>query len=247
MRIIKLLYLTLFGLLAAPLMLNAQDAPADTSFIQQAVSNSVDLYRKAVGTQAHLYTGPEYYVPFKSYVEGHQFFKVKTFEKGSVLYDGTWFYDVPMLYDLDMDEVVTIHPGSGTSQRLVKQKVDFFKVNGHTFINLKEDSITDNALQSGFYDLLHNGQTKLLARHEKQLQERTSTNGLEGYYNDINKFYIKKDGVYYQVNNKSSVLKVLNDKKKELKEFSRSTKIKFRNNRDTAILKMVQHYDSLSS
>ncbi|MBC5994663.1 hypothetical protein [Pontibacter cellulosilyticus] len=241
----KLLYLTCFILSLAPSIVLAQYTNPDTSFVQQSVSNTIALYRNTVGTEAHLYTGPEYYVPFKSYVEGHQYFQVKTFEKGNVFYDGAWFYEVPMLYDIAVDEVVTIHPGSGLSQKLVKQKVGLFELSNHTFVYLSGESVGGFSMQPGFYKLIYNGDIKAFVRHEKYLQERTSTNGLEGHYKAKDKFYLQKNGVYYQVSNKASVLKVLSDKKKELKEFSRSNKIRFRNKREEAIKNIAKHYDSL--
>lgn len=234
-----------FALLFLPFTVKAQTPSTDTTFLKQAVTAAIQSYRDAVGVQAHLYTGPEYYVTVKPYVDGHQYFLDKSLHDGSVLYDGTWFSEVPLLYDLSADELVTIHQGSGYFQKMVKQKTDAFVLNGHTFVNLKADSAAGSVMEAGFYDLLYNGNVKVFARRRKVLQERATVQGMEGHYDVIDKFFIWKDGVYYPVGRKGSVLKVLRDEKKELNKFARANNLKFRKMREEAITQTVQHYDSL--
>jgi hypothetical protein len=241
------LYFSLITFLFFPSMLFAQAGAADTSFVKQSVAEAVQLYNKAVGMQAHLYSGAAYHVPSKPYLEGHQFFKEKAFANGAVYYDGAWFRDVPLLYDVVMDEVVTIHPGSGQSQKLVKQKVEAFALSNHIFIRLHADSTAGTLMREGYYELLYDGEVKALARREKDLQERVTANGLEGKYNNIDRFYLQKAGAYHQVGTKSSVLRVLRDEKKELNKFARVNQLDFRRQRGEAIQKMAQHYDMLKN
>ncbi|GAB3197485.1 hypothetical protein ABID22_003409 [Pontibacter aydingkolensis] len=211
------------------------------------MANAVQTYRSTIGAHALLYNGTEYYVPAKSYAEGHQFFQEKTFQNGSVLYDGAWFEEIPILYDILIDELVTLHPGSSYSQKLVKQKVNSFKLRGHTFVRFDADSAAGTQMQPGFYDMLYNGSIKVFARREKNYQERLSADGREGKYTIEDKFYLWKDGTYQQVGSKSSVLKVLNDEKKNLSKFARANKLKFRSRREEAILKIAQQYDALKN
>ncbi|WP_220626889.1 hypothetical protein [Pontibacter sp. HSC-14F20] len=223
----------------------ASYAQADTTFVDNAVSNVLQQYRTAVGVHAHLYNGPEYYVPIKSYVEGHQFYQDKIYQNGTVKYDGAWFEDVPMLYDLMQDELLIVNHGSGQSQQLVKNRVEAFKLYGHTFIRLQADSSTGLSLQPGFYDLLYDGNVQVLMKREKTLFERASTEGMEGEYRDASKFYLVKDGVYHQISNKRSVMRVLQDQKKPLNKFANANKLRFGKERERAIVKTAEHYDSL--
>lgn len=224
---------------------HAQTVLPDTSFVQQAVTGAIESYSKAVGMQAHLYTGPEYSVLSKSHVEGHQFFKQKSFERGSVLYDGVWVVDVPLLYDVVMDEVITIHSNTGFSQMLVKERVEAFKLLDHSFVHIKSDSLNGALLQPGYTDMLYDGKVQLIAKRKKSLQERASVNGMEGRYDIVDRFFIRKDGAYHSVGNRRSVLKVLRDEKKALNKFARANNLKFRKERESAIIKIAQHYDTL--
>ncbi|SIT86420.1 hypothetical protein [Pontibacter indicus] len=220
-------------------------AQTDTSFVSNAVSDALRQYRTAVGVHAHLYNGPEYFVPVKTYVKGHQFYQDKIYQNGAVKYDGTWFEDVPMLYDLVLDELVIVNHGSGQAQRLVKSRVDAFNLHGHNFVRLQADSTTSVSIQPGFYDMLHSGSVQVLMKREKILFERASTEGMEGEYRDIDKFFLVKDGVYHQVSSKRSVMRVLQDQKKPLNKFASANKLRFRKNRENAIVRIAEHYDSL--
>lgn len=236
-------YLILYLILnLLPITVFAQN---DTSFVRSAVTDALKQYRTAVGLHTHLYNGAEYYVPIKSYVEGHQFYLDKIYQNGAVKYDGAWFEDVPMLYELVQDELLIINNGSGQPQRLVKNRVETFRIQGHTFVRLQPDSTTDLSLKPGFYDLMHDGEIKFFVKREKTLFERASTNGMEGEYRDNSKYYLVKDNVFHQVSNKRSVMRVLQDQRKPLNKFASAHRLRFKKEREFAILKTVKHYETL--
>ncbi|WP_162428840.1 hypothetical protein [Pontibacter pudoricolor] len=238
-------FLFFFAILFAPITILAQTALPDTGFVKQSVKGAVLAYRNAVGSQAHLYNGPEYFVMVKPYVKGHQFFEDKSFKKGAVLYDGAWFYEVPMTYDVAIDEVVIAHAGGGYSQMLVKPKVQEFVLSGHTFVHLNADSVAGTRLQAGFYDLMYDGSVKMLVRRKKELQEKTTSDGLEGSFREIDTYYLWKNGKYYEVGSKHSVLKALGGEKKLLNKFARTNNLRFKKQREEAIYKITQYYDTL--
>ena len=232
--------------LLLPLGILAQVFPPDTAFVKSSVKNAVQLYRSEIEMQVPVYTGAEYYVAYKSYVQGHQFFKNKSFEESAVQYSGVWFYDVPLLYDIVLDEVITINPGEGHSQKLVKEKVDAFQLGGHTFIHIRQDSATGTVLKPGFYDLCYDGDVKYVVRRVKTLQERAGASSMEGNYDEVNSYFIWKNGKYHAVSSKGAVLKVLHDQKKQLKAFIKDNNLRFKTERENTILKVVQHYDTLT-
>ncbi|AKD03596.1 hypothetical protein POKO110462_02935 [Pontibacter korlensis] len=232
------------ALFSWPFVASSQAHLADTSFVEQAVADAVQSYKNSTGVQSHLYTGSEYYYIPDSYLDGHQFFKSKIFSTGSVQYDGVWYRGIPLLYDVVVDEVLTTHPTSGYILKLVKQKVRSFELGGETFIYLGADS---SVIQPGYYSLLHSGKVKVLAFRDKEVQERTTTNGLEGEFRVTDKYYLYKDGSYHQVNKKRSVLNVLRDEKKQLNRFIRDNNLKFRKQKEAAITKVAQYYDTLKN
>ncbi|WP_276497569.1 hypothetical protein [Pontibacter litorisediminis] len=211
------------------------------------MAGATESYRDSVEHQSHLYTGAEYYFLSKPYMEGHQYFKSKTYTAGAVQYEGVWHEEVPLLYDVIIDEVITMHRTSGYALKLVKPKVKSFVLNGETFLNMRIDSTLGSPAQPSFYGLLYDGNIKVFARRHKEAQERVSPDGFEGEYRNADRYYLYKDGVYHQVRKKRSVLKVLQDEKKQLRKFIRENRLKFRKQQEESIVKVAQQYDALKN
>src|SRR5687768_6744309 len=89
----------------------AQQTPAyDTTFLQEAVLNAVKQYEASLAEQSILYNGSEYAEPSRTENEYHPFFKSDDWLIGSVDYDGEQFTDIPLLYDLTGDKLITELP-----------------------------------------------------------------------------------------------------------------------------------------
>lgn len=223
----------------------AQGATADTAFVQRSVQHAVDTYTKSLGAQTHLYNGTEYVNYVAPYFEGDQYFHLNAATAGSVFYDGTWYEKVPMLYDIVRDELIIPYNTTGMLMKLIREKVDTFQVHNHTYVRLQPDSAGAIALEPGFYDLLHSGDVQLLVKRRKTMQEKATPDGVEGEFRSSDKYYIRKDGTYHQVRTKGSVYKLLADKKKQLRAYASEQKLKFRKDRENAILALVNYYDNL--
>jgi hypothetical protein len=220
-------------------------ADADTAFLQRAINDAETAYKEKAGMQTHLYNGTEYVDYRQFYLKGHQFFESNQFAKGDIYYDGAWHKQVPILYDVVLDEVIIPHNSSGSKIKLIYSKVDTVNIWDHTFVQYKSTGAEQELLPPGLYDLLHQGSVKFLVKRSKNIQERTSINGMEGEFRVGDKLYLGKDSAYYQVSSKRSVYKVLHDKEKLLRKYASAQKLKFRKNKEEAILALVQYYSSL--
>ena len=238
-KVFALLLIALFYVRTA-----ACDAQSsDTAFVQSAVNNALKGYKEAVGMQTHLYNGTEYVNHFKPYLVGNQFFETNSFSKGNIYYDGAWYTDVPMLYDVINDDVVTMHNSSGSKLKLINAKIDTFRLRGHTFVRFGNGQ---TILQPGFYDVLYSSGIKLLVSRRKSIQERATQRGMEGEFQVEDKLYICKDSSCYPVSSKRSVYAALQDKKQQLRKFASQQHLRFRKNREASILALVKYYGDLS-
>ena len=226
---------------------HAQDSQEDPAFLQTSIQHALAAYGQAVGVQTHLYNGKEYVDYGKPYLEGDQFFISKAVTRGNIFFDGTWHTQVPLLYDLVTDEIVMPHNSSGLMMKLIKEKIDTVQLHEHTYVRHKADSTSQTVLQPGLYDLMYNGDTQFLVKRSKDIQERAMPGGMEGEFRETSKFYIRKDGVVHQVSSRRSVLKVFRDKRKQLQKYSSANKLKFRKQKEEAILALTSYYDSLST
>lgn len=216
----------------------------DTAFFATAKQNALAEYEKALGTQKRLYNGSKYQPP-EHELEEHPYFILPDWLNGSVYYDGEYFTDVPLMYDLYNQMLITEHGASGHAMRLVEEKVKHFTIDGHYFERIVKDSVKNSLPETGFYEVLYNGPTQVLARREEWLREQIVNTQIETLYNEKNRYFILHNGVFFPVNRKASAMKLLADRKSELKRFLRKNHLSFSVNKELALKSMAEHYDQV--
>lgn len=221
----------------------SQMQKADTAFVQASISNAIQVYETEFKNQSHLYNGSEYrdYQPLE---DEHPFFPTEDWEIGSVMFDGQLYKGVPLIYDIQKDLLITEYIHSGNMMQLVTAKVNSFTLQGHTYIRMIQDNETP--LETGFYDLLYDGQVKVYARRTKTLQENTQSGRIERRFDYKVRYYIFKDKTYNPVYSKSSVLKIFMDKKQELRQQFGKSRLNYKMDREKSIVQFAQLYDSLT-
>lgn len=218
-----------------------QSVKPDTAFLTSAKTHQLALYNEYIFGQSRLYNGSEYR-DFLSKNDEHPYFGVDDWAFGEILYDEEVYNNVPLFYDIYRDKVITEHLLNGAKLELISEKVARFSFSGHTFVRLQEDQA--KIISTGFYDLLYDGNTKVYCRREKLLQQKIESNDILERFDERNRIFILKNGVYNPVRKKGSVLDVLGDKKQELKSYMNDNKIVFKADREKAIVKLTRHYDS---
>lgn len=230
-----------------PQVLYGQNEAGDSTFVDRSVSLAISMYDETVRNQLMLYNGEEYN-PYPEPYDDYPYFGSEYWEEGSVFYYGEWYHDVSMQYDIFKDELVIEHYGQSGYMAQVKlhsDKVDSFVLLGHTFIRIEGDSLDNQGLRPGFYDLLYNGDTRIICRRRKSVIKNIELATLTISFSEKDSYFLIKNGTAFPVRNKSTVLKVLKDKKKILNQSARKGKLDFVHNKENAIIQMVRYYDEL--
>lgn len=233
-------------ILALPVAINcnAQSAP-DTSFIATASANAIRKYSEFIQGQTGLYSGTEYKIPERTNEE-HPFFGEFDWQEGEVFYNGEFYDDIALLYDITSDNVIIEHFYNGQEVRLIKAKVERFRLGDHRFIHLNASSLLPGLSDAGFYRVVYDGPTRLLARHTKQIEEKIETNRVEIYFTPRTKFYVLKDGEYHRVTRKNDFYRLFPEKKQALKSFLAGKKIRITRKNPEAIALLAEHSDSIN-
>ena len=215
---------------------------ADTSFLAASIASTKNVYQGFIRGNSHLYNGTEHrgYQPVN---EEHPYFISDDWAVGSIVYDNELNENVPMMYDIRNDKVVIDHFSSRNKIELVSKKISEFNMQGHTFVALMPDS--SKQIQEGFYDQLYKGKIKVYARRTKQYQERIEANILIPSFAEKNRYFLFKGGKYFVVNSKASVLDVLNDKKKILKQYLGKSRIRYKKEKEKVLVMLAGYYDTL--
>ncbi|MFT4031814.1 MAG: hypothetical protein QM669_05300 [Siphonobacter sp.] len=201
-----------------------------------AIASAQQLYQTATKPLAAYYNGREYSI-HEFNVTGHQFFESDEWQPGAVFFDGTFFSNVPVLYDAFRDKFLIGYSDGYTRLEIPQEKIKDFYLNKHHFVKLTK------GLRPGFYEVLYDGKVKAFCRRMKERREDLSNKQVEIIYTEKEVYFIFKEGQYHFVRSKKSVLNLFPDKKNELKKYLK--KFDFKHQRDVAIGKLTEYYDRL--
>jgi len=150
-----------------------------------------------------------------------------------------------MLYDIIKDQLIIQDFQKVYKINLPAERVQQFSLLGHLFVRLIRDS--SEQIKTGFYDQLYGGKTSLFAKRGKKILEKYSNIQISKVVISENIYYIKKEGVYRTIRNKSSLLSVLKNKKKEVQQYLKTNDIKFKKEPERAMIMAVRYYDQLTN
>lgn len=217
---------------------------ATTTPALPVIVHAGDVYNPFIEKQSRLYNGIEHQgYPFK--IKGHAYFIQKELSGGTLVYDDLEFANVPIGYDLLKDQVIVQHINGFSKVGLVAEKVKEFTLLNHHFVRLVADTASRSPITTGFYDEVYKGRLNVLVKRSKWIEE-TVKEELEREFISLNLYFIQKEGVYYPVKNYKGLLALLKDRSKEVKQFLRKNRIKYRKGAENAIVKAVTYYDSLN-
>ena len=222
----------------------SQDADMNDAFYSKALQNSMAFYHQSFGSQSALYNGPTYNGYLFRFKEGHPYFFAEAMTIGSVTYDGIRYDSVLMQYDEIADILVVRNPEGKI--RLWDQKVTSFHLYNSEFVLLEKDSGLMNAGNPRFYNQLYKGKITLLKKEIKIIREEiSSANELLRFADQKDHYYIIKDGHWNQVNSRKDFYKILGEKGRDVKQFVKTNKLSFRQDRQNMLTRATAYYDSL--
>ena len=228
--------IVLLAVLAWPGLARAQPTPADTS----ALANLVATYRRSPPA-GRLLSGTEYldYTPGNTL--GNQFFLSNLAQRATIHYDGEYYTQVPLRYDLKLDQVIVFDSSRNVTIQLIKERVADFALGGRRFIRL------GTGAGAGFYEVLADGSPQLLAHRTKRVAETTVQQHLTFTYREASRLLLAQAGKLTEVTSLKSLLDLLPDQKPALQQYARSNDLQFGpETREAAATLLVNYYHTLA-
>lgn len=217
-----------------------QTARPDTAFRQEAVQFALRQAALADTSTDGLLNG-SLYLSHDRRLRGHAYFGTDSAALGQVRAGGN-VYALPVHYDLVDDALVADHR-AGYWMVPRRETVESFRLLNHTFIQLNDT--TPSRLPQGYYDLLYDGPSRLLARRTKRILIGTVPNNF-GEYIPTTTYYLFRQGQYVKVSSRKALVKLLADRRKELTAYAREQKARFREDPELALQALAQRYDELT-
>ncbi|MES2417717.1 MAG: hypothetical protein V4541_05985 [Bacteroidota bacterium] len=239
-NVIKIFYINLLLLNVA----YAQDL-LQQPIVNSPIAKAESFFKTAIRQQSRLYNGTGFQDYGPSVDGSANFQNSRLFYRGTVIYDGFRYDSIPMVYNLHEDKLISYFNTPLSMYGLITEKISDFYLNGHHFKYIHIPNENLSTLQSGIYDLIYDGRSKILVKRSKKMQVMTENYDLRYYFVPKTTYYIQQGQRYEEISTEESFLSFLKDKKNELKKYSRAHKIKFKKEPEESIVLLITYYESL--
>jgi hypothetical protein len=220
----------------------SQSSDIDSISLAKTINNALAVYYLSAGDQSRLYNGTEYTgYPF-TFAEGSPFFLTPQEQKGSIIYDYVEYGDVDLQYD-EMMGVVIMQDANHRIQ-LSNERISRFTIGNYPFIRIVRDSLSHGVPETGFYNILYEGNLSVLKKEIKTIRQ------IYSYSQEITRvidvktnYYFRKNNDYTQINSQKELLNFFSDRKKEIQHFIKTNKLSFKKDTDNLLVKVAVYYD----
>ena len=215
----------------------------DSLQYKESISGLHRIYLNEIGDNAQIYHGTEY-IRYGQKALGFPYYESDSMLAGSVNYLGYEYPDLTLFYNLVTDEIIIPNYLHNALIILPEDKVDSFKIGTHVFISMAAKQY-GGIPTDGFYEQLFSGEPGMYARREKRLVFGTGSE--ENKYIQYNTYYLRRNNVFYMVEDKKALLNLLKDQEDLLKKYIRANKLKFNIKKDleSSLMLTTMYYSRL--
>jgi hypothetical protein len=200
----------------------------------------ISAYQTLAGHESRLYNGIRR-TPYDPKMIGSAFFPADSPMIASVYYDGMYFDNVAMQFDLYRQELVVLH-FSQFRFSLLPEKTISFSVAGHHFVHHGINQADRKLVPPGFYDHLYDGHSAILA-HRFVFITKKVTNDIILTFVPKTEFYVRRHGVFVSCNNRRAAFRLFGQSGKQVRRHLQSKKIRFKKNFETALVESFRFLD----
>ncbi len=234
-----------FILLALAIQSNAQDQHADSFSLAKAIETSQLQFQKSLDVLAPIYNGTAY-IHYWNKVLGHPYFVMELPQTSSICYNDYTYLNIPLKYDIVKSQLVILNPSNGFEMVILSEHISSFKIAKHEFIKMQNDSTRYDMPGPGFYELLYNGKTSVIAKYHKRIEASLKAEDTYSKFVEYSKYYIKVKGTYHLVENSSEVYKLLNEQKSQLRKYSNKEKLHYSKSPANTLVSLATYYDLIT-
>jgi hypothetical protein len=220
-----------------------------TSLIARQTDYLKKLYSENVEAPMELINGKEY-EPYYLRSEVKPLLFPNRERTASILTRTRRYNNLTLQYDTYLDEVVYTDTSKQINFRFPQIALNkdiiagfnlYFKDDSLIFRYFGVSDCSGKNLKEGFYEVVHEGKTSYIIKHESSFYQRQGLNN----YKYSAKNLISTGGEFIRIKNKKSLLSLFGERSVEIKSFLHSAKIKMRKADKEQILAIVKFYDSL--
>jgi hypothetical protein len=225
--------------------LNAQATVLDQDLLIKSVDHQNTKFQEFVNTSAPLYNGSAY-IKYWNKVIGHPYFNSDQFKSADIKYQNFIYRDIPLKYDLMKNQLVILNATKEFEMAIINNYVSEFKINNHSFIKINSDSVHVYNPGQGFYELLYNGNSSVLAKYYKRVEASLKAEDNTSSFIEYDKYFVFANNEYHEVERISDYFSLHKDQKGQLKKYLRKEKLNYAKDPAKALVSLATYFDTLS-
>lgn len=196
----------------------------------QVVGNNLAFlpeYREQLPYFQELITGGQYQEPSRL-IEGDPYYFSRHFENGSLTINGITYPEVPLLYDVYRDQVVTFHPVFNQKILVKPEKIGGFQLVNNSRFRYFSGNEGHPRDANGIYEVLGEGIYLALAKRFKATKPVREISKYDETYIEKTDYFLWKNGEFFPAGKESRILTVLNLEKKEVRKELKERSLNFK-------------------
>lgn len=209
--------------------------------------NIYEAYDKMVGLDnTGLYNGTEFTDLFLNTDGTFRYFNGFDYSKGSVEYNGQYYSNVSLKYDLLEDNLLTRSEDNLSifNVKLIPDFVKSFSIYNRDFVKLQHTNLS--IAGNGFFEIGYLGnEVSLYIKRTKKKKDKPLNTGVQYRFSEENFYVLKTNGNFYVVGKAKDVWKILPEKEDRIRQFYKSYKALYKSNLDSFMVKLVQNLNDL--
>jgi len=220
------------------------------AFSQTNSQNKIyETYDNIVGLDnTGLYNGTEFTDLFLNTDGTYRYFNSYDYTKGSVTYNGQYYINVSLKYDLLEDNLLTRSDDNLSifNVKLIPEFIESYSIYNHNFVRLTDTNLGLSA--NGFFETVYLGNDfDLYIKHTKRKKDKPLKSGIQYKFSEYNFYVLKNSGNYTIVSSERELRKLLPEKEEEIRSFYKSYKALYKSDPDSFMTKLVKYLDGLET
>ncbi len=225
--------------------LHAQLSSKDSTLLKSSINNVLSYYDQNIGEQSGKFNGSQNIGYPQGVIEKNPYFQSPNFSMGYILYNQVYYPNVNLIYDEAADLVVL--QDSSHKIELISEKLEGFGIGDNKFQYLiKKDANSNDLLKTGFYQVLVEGNTSLYKKESKKVTEKIVGSELTYLIETSTYYYLLKQNHYTELQSKKTIFRLLKDKEKELRKYTKTQHLNYRKDKDNMLSNVVEYYNLLT-
>jgi len=188
-----------------------------------------------------------HYVDPPNNIEGHPFLLEKKFEIGNITINGLSYEEIPILYDIHTDLVITFHPVHRQKIIIQTEKINSFTIfdpKEVKFIKIENNFEYSNH-NNGFYELVIDGNSQLFCKHFKTISSKKEIGKYSKIFIEESDYLLKKENEILLVKKRGQIFEFLGLEKKSIQKEIKRKGIYFKSDPRAYLSIVTEFYNTL--